>query len=67
MLVLGELGTGEGSFWFGINNPNTTGFNGTDAVGSAASGPVTIQTIVLPILIALAVVGFVVSRVVGGR
>jgi hypothetical protein len=45
LLVLGQLGTGAGSFWYGINNPNVTG----------ASGAVNLlETTVIPIMVAVA-------------
>lgn len=46
LLVLGNLGSGPGSFWYGINNPNTTG-----ATGAVS----TMQTTVLPIIAVVAV------------
>ena len=47
LLVVGQLGMGTGSFWYGINNPNTTG---------ASTAVTLLETVVLPIMAAIAVV-----------
>jgi ABC-type sulfate transport system permease subunit len=46
LLVFGQLGTGTSSFWYGINNPNTTGATGATSL---------LQATVLPIMIAISV------------
>jgi hypothetical protein len=59
-LILGQLGTGVSSYWYGINNPNNTAYNyTTGAVNSNgtinASAPGLMEQIVIPIITAMSV------------
>lgn len=59
LLVFGQLGTGAGSFWYGLNNPNTSAQNLSSGgpVGSVTvnSAITVIQATALPILVAVGV------------
>jgi len=46
LLIFGQLSTGAGSFWYGLNNPNVTG---------ASQAVQTIQQTALPILLAIGI------------
>jgi len=67
LLVLGQLGIGSvgtdgksSSYWYGINNQNTTGANcyagGCFANGTISGGVSLLQSVVLPIMAAIAVI-----------
>jgi len=59
LLVFGQLGSGQFGFWYGVNNPNTTGQNcyagGCFANGSTPGAVSLLESTVVPILITIGV------------
>ena len=59
LLVLGQLGSGTSSFWYGINNPNITKYNVTAGAAlhndNVSGGVSILETVVVPIMVALGV------------
>ena len=72
LLVFGSLAQGSGSFWYGINNPNTTDFNESSgsAQGTLTGGAITLETIVLPlgivVFLIIVFLGFILKFTRGG-
>lgn len=58
LLTFGNLGSGVGSFWYGLNNPNQTQYNttagATFSTGSIGGGPSVMETVVLPLIAVVA-------------
>jgi hypothetical protein len=59
LLVFGQLGTGQYGFWYGVNNPNTTGQNcfasGCFANGTISGAVSLLEATIVPILVTIGV------------
>jgi len=59
LLIFGQMSTGSGSFWYGLNNPNTSALNIStgQALGQGTiSTPVSlIEATALPILLSIGI------------